>query len=146
MLAPPRWQPERCVMFTRRGLMQLMWGSTWAGASMCLPHTVKAEEASGTSYVGDVFTRRLQARLQEELSDEINTYWMQSIDVEIIEPKTIVLSVPLKFVRKWLVTHHQADLERCCRLEFGGNRAVVVELRGRRKVSAPDQSRRAETT
>ncbi len=61
---------------------------------------------------------RTKTRLRAELGDDIFKSWFGRVELEVIKEQTVHFSVPTPFLRKWLQSHYNDRLLRCCNEEF----------------------------
>ncbi len=73
--------------------------------------------------------KKVHAALRARLGDDIYTSWFKTLDFDAFDGKTVVASVPVKFLRNWIQSHYIDDLLACSRLEFKGAERVEVQLR-----------------
>jgi chromosomal replication initiator protein len=73
--------------------------------------------------------KKVHAALRARLGDDIYTSWFKTLDFDAFDGKTVVASVPVKFLRNWIQSHYIDDLLACSRLEFKGAERVDVQLR-----------------
>jgi chromosomal replication initiator protein len=73
--------------------------------------------------------KKVHAALRARLGDDIYTSWFKTLDFDGFDGKTVVASVPVKFLRNWIQSHYIDDLLACSRLEFKGAERVEVQLR-----------------
>ncbi len=78
---------------------------------------------------------RIQTRLKAELGDEVYSSWFGRVEVEGLERGTIHLSVPTRFLQRWLRTHYQPQLLNCCRSELPEVESLVFHVRGPHRVT-----------
>src|SRR5581483_8654538 len=72
---------------------------------------------------------RVQAALRERLGDEVYFSWFRALEVEAFDGQTVHVSVPVRFIKRWIETHYRADLLACCARVIDGARHVDVTLR-----------------
>ncbi len=72
---------------------------------------------------------RTRSRLRAELGEDIFMSWFERVEIEAINGSTAHLSVPTPFLRKWLKSHYNDRLLRCCGAEFKGVRQVEFRVR-----------------
>ncbi len=61
---------------------------------------------------------RIQKRLRAELGEDIFTSWFGRVELESLENGCLQVSVPTKFLSKWLRSHYAEHLLKCCSSEF----------------------------
>lgn len=72
---------------------------------------------------------RTRSRLRAELGEDIFMSWFERVEIEGIIGSTAHLSVPTPFLRKWLKSHYNDRLLRCCGAEFKGVQQVEFRVR-----------------
>ncbi|MFM7084035.1 MAG: chromosomal replication initiator protein DnaA [Hyphomicrobium sp.] len=73
--------------------------------------------------------KKIHAALKARLGDDIYTSWFKTLDFDSFDGKTVVASVPVKFLRNWIQSHYIDDLLACSQVEFEGAQSVEVHLR-----------------
>lgn len=61
---------------------------------------------------------RVAARLRAELGEEIFSSWFGRVEFEGLDDGVLKLSVPTKFLRKWLITHYLERVQAAAAEEF----------------------------
>jgi len=61
---------------------------------------------------------RIQKRLRAELGEDVFTSWFGRVELESLEDGCLQVSVPTKFLSKWLQSHYAEHLLKCCSAEF----------------------------
>jgi chromosomal replication initiator protein len=72
---------------------------------------------------------RAKSRLRAELGDDIFKSWFGRVELESIKESTVHFSVPTPFLRKWLQSHYNDRLLRCCNAEFSGIERIEFRVR-----------------
>ncbi len=62
--------------------------------------------------------QRIQKRLRAELGEDVFTSWFGRVELESLEDGCLHVSVPTKFLSKWLRSHYSDHLLKCCSAEF----------------------------
>jgi chromosomal replication initiator protein len=73
--------------------------------------------------------KKVHAALRARLGDDIYTSWFKTLEFDAFDGKTVVASVPVKFLCNWIKSHYIDDLLACSRLEFKDAERVDVQLR-----------------
>jgi chromosomal replication initiator protein len=84
-----------------------------------------ANEATGTAGKG----AKVRATLRARLGEDIYTSWFNALEFDEFDGKTVKVSVPVKFLRKWIQSHYLDELLACCRSEFKTAENVEVLVR-----------------
>ncbi len=72
---------------------------------------------------------RIRAMLKAKLGDDVFTNWFGSLEFETVDQDTLRVSVPVHFLKKWIMAHYLEDLLACSRSEFPEIERVDVQLR-----------------
>lgn len=72
---------------------------------------------------------RSKSRLRAELGEDIFKSWFGRVDLEAVNGTTVHLSVPTPFLKKWLQSHYNDRLLRCCAAELGEIDSVEFRVR-----------------
>ncbi len=67
--------------------------------------------------------------LRSMLGEEVYESWFNTCGAEQYSEGTLVLSVPVKFLRSWIQSHYLEEVLNCARAEFKDIERVEVELR-----------------
>jgi len=62
--------------------------------------------------------QRIQKRLRAELGEDVFTSWFGRVELESLDDGCLQVSVPTKFLSKWLRSHYSEHLLKCCAAEF----------------------------
>lgn len=73
--------------------------------------------------------QKVRAMLRAQLGDEIYSSWFKSLEFESFDGRVVKVSVPVKFVRKWIQEHYAERLLHCSRVEFATAERVDVVWR-----------------
>lgn len=73
--------------------------------------------------------QRIQGRLRAELGEDVFTSWFGRVELESLEQGCIQVSVPTKFLRKWLQSHYADHLLACCNSEFDNVERLEFRVR-----------------
>ncbi|HML44341.1 MAG TPA: chromosomal replication initiator protein DnaA [Hyphomicrobium zavarzinii] len=85
----------------------------------------KPVEGTGTEGKG----AKVRATLRARLGDDIYTSWFNALEFDGFDGKTVKVSVPVKFLRKWIQSHYLDELLTCCKAEFKTAEHVEVSVR-----------------
>jgi len=72
---------------------------------------------------------RVRATLKAQLGEDVFSSWFQSLEFQSFDGKTLVASVPVKFLKNWIQTHYSDALLSCCAVEFAGIERVEIVQR-----------------
>ncbi|WP_083567647.1 chromosomal replication initiator protein DnaA [Hyphomicrobium sp. CS1GBMeth3] len=87
---------------------------------------------------------KVRALLRARLGEDIYTSWFKALEFESFDGKTVKVSVPVVFLRKWIQSHYMDELLRCCKAEFKTAELVDVTLRQPGSPPARTVAREAE--
>lgn len=100
--------------------------------------SVQRPQGSGrASAPGEVRGQRARALLKANLGDEVYFSWFNSLEIDSFENGVVQASVPVVFLRKWIVEHYADQLLACCKAEFKGAERVEVIVRQPGPVLSP---------
>jgi chromosomal replication initiator protein len=72
---------------------------------------------------------KVRAMLRARLGEDIYTSWFKALEFDSFDGKTVKVSVPVVFLRKWIQSHYMDELLRCCKAEFKSAQHVEVTVR-----------------
>lgn len=78
----------------------------------------------------DAKWQKIRKILKVTLGEEVFESWFNTCGIERFTGNTLVLSVPVKFLKSWIQSHYVEEILECARKEFEGIESVEVELRG----------------
>ncbi|MDQ8699984.1 chromosomal replication initiator protein DnaA [Hyphomicrobium sp. LHD-15] len=85
----------------------------------------KASDGVGTEGKG----AKVRATLRARLGEDIYTSWFNALEFDEFDGTTVKVSVPVKFLRKWIQSHYLDELLTCCKSEFKTAERVEVAVR-----------------
>lgn len=85
----------------------------------------KAGEGTGIEGKG----AKVRATLRARLGEDIYTSWFTALEFDEFDGKTVKVSVPVTFLRKWIQSHYLEELLTCCKTEFKAAERVEVSVR-----------------
>ncbi len=92
--------------------------------------SVQRPQGSGrASAPGEIKGQRARALLKANLGDEVYFSWFNALEIDGFENGVVQASVPVVFLRKWIVEHYADQLLACCKAEFKGAERVDVVVR-----------------
>ena len=74
---------------------------------------------------------RVVTRLRAELGEELYASWFARMEPEEIAGKTLIVTLPTKFLQNWVRTHYYAKVLKIVSKEYGGIDAVTMKVRPR---------------
>jgi len=72
---------------------------------------------------------RIQKRLRAELGEDVFTSWFGRVELESLDNGCLHVSVPTKFLSKWLRSHYADHLLKCCSAEFDNVEKLEFRVR-----------------
>ncbi len=72
---------------------------------------------------------RIQKRLRVELGEDVFTSWFGRVELESLDDGCLQVSVPTKFLSKWLRSHYADHLLKCCSAEFDNVEKLEFRVR-----------------
>lgn len=72
---------------------------------------------------------KVRATLRARLGEDIYSSWFNALEFDEFDGATVKVSVPVKFLRKWIESHYMDELLLCCKSEFKTAERVEVVLR-----------------
>lgn len=72
---------------------------------------------------------KVRAMLRARLGEDIYTSWFKALEFDEFDGKTVKVSVPVVFLRKWIQSHYMDELLKCCKAEFKNAQHVEVSVR-----------------
>ena len=74
---------------------------------------------------------RIAQRLRSSLGEDLYSSWFARMDIEQFQDGRLVVSLPTRFLRNWIVTHYSDTLAHACEAELGQITALCVQVRTR---------------
>src|SRR5262245_13950841 len=74
---------------------------------------------------------RIAQRLRSSLGEDLYSSWFARMDIEQFQDGRLVVSLPTRFLRNWIVTHYSDTLAHACEAELGAITALCVQVRTR---------------
>lgn len=108
---------------TRRGLFSLLSGA--GGAALVGGNISIAEAASPTTkklatigYGGGARFAAMRRALEREMTEEQFRSWFNALDFVEYRSGVLTVSVPVKFLKKWIDAHYPLELQRAARSAY----------------------------
>lgn len=103
-----------------------------------------ARDEGGESKGTDGKGAKVRAMLRSQLGEDIYVSWFKALEFDDFDGKTVKVSVPVVFLRKWIQSHYMDELLTCCKAEFKTAEQVVVSVRQPGASAARSIGREAE--
>ncbi len=94
---------------------------------------------------------RVKGRLRSSVGEDVYTSWFARMDLESVQPESVRLSVPTRFLKSWIQAHYAERVLSCCQAEMPqvaphrSHRAhAMLDCIAPAKEAPPLDSRRAE--
>ena len=72
---------------------------------------------------------RIRKKLKATLGDDVFTSWFESLEFDRVDGDCIVVTVPVKFLQRWILSHYMDALLTCCASEFSSVERADVQVR-----------------
>ena len=72
---------------------------------------------------------RVRERLRAELGDDVFSSWFARMECDSVEPETVKLSVPTRFLRSWIQSHYAEKLLACWQAELATVSRIELTMR-----------------
>ena len=90
--------------------------------------------------------QKVRSMLKAQLGEDIYSSWFNAMTFESFDGAVVKVSVPVQFVRNWILSHYTAQLLGCCRVEFkNAERVDVIWRQPGKAVQRPQETLSAET-
>src|SRR3954470_14125778 len=93
---------------------------------------------------------RVKGRLRSSVGEDVYSSWFARMDLESVQPESVHLSVPTRFLKSWIQAHYAERVLNCWQAELPGVERVDLTVRAMRcaapakEEAAPVEARRAE--
>jgi len=64
--------------------------------------------------VPEAIHKRLHGALKRRMGDDLYDAWFRKLTIDAIDGPTMIVSVPVKFLKQWINTYWREDLVACC--------------------------------
>jgi len=61
---------------------------------------------------------RIRKRLRTKLGEDVFTSWFESMELDSFDGENVQVSVPVRFLKRWIESHYAEALSECCVAEF----------------------------
>src|SRR3954469_3395818 len=94
---------------------------------------------------------RVKGRLRSSVGEDVYSSWFARMDLESVQPESVHLSVPTRFLKSWIQAHYAERVLTCWQAEMPEVERVDLTVRTAmrcaapaKEVQAPLDARRAE--
>src|SRR3981189_4018516 len=95
---------------------------------------------------------RVKGRLRSSVGEDVYSSWFARMDLESVQPESVRLSVPTRFLKSWIQAHYSERVLTCWQAEMPELERVDLTVRKRigcsmstvKEVTAPVEARRAD--
>ena len=67
---------------------------------------------------------RVRTRLRAKLGEDVFSSWFESMKLDSVNGEIVEVSVPVRFLKRWIESHYAAELSECCVSEFKGAKKI----------------------
>ena len=72
---------------------------------------------------------KVRAILKARLGEDIYSSWFNALEFDSFDGRSVVATVPVKFLKSWIQSHYADDLLECCAVEFEGAERIDIVVR-----------------
>src|SRR6201985_3690244 len=94
---------------------------------------------------------RVKGRLRTSVGEDVYASWFARMDLESVQPESVHLSVPTRFLKSWIQAHYADRVLSCWQAEMPEVHRIDLTVRSAiraaapaREVPMPVEARRAE--
>lgn len=87
---------------------------------------------------------KVRKLLRAQLGEDVYSSWFNAIEFASFDGKRVEISVPHKFLEKWIRSHYIDEVLECCKAEFDGATTVDVVLRQPKSASQQSVEARSD--
>ena len=80
---------------------------------------------------------RVKGRLRTSVGEDVYSSWFARMDLESVEPETIRLSVPTRFLKSWIQAHYAERVLTCWQAEMPEVHRIDLTVRSAMRCAAP---------
>lgn len=73
--------------------------------------------------------KRIHALLKDRFGEDIYSSWFSSLEFGSFDGEVLIATVPVKFLKRWIIAHYYDDLLECCANELEGVQRIDIILR-----------------
>src|SRR3954462_8020822 len=80
---------------------------------------------------------RVKGRLRSSVGEDVYTSWFARMDLESMQPESVRLSVPTRFLKSWIQAHSAEGFLRCWQAEMPEVERVDLTVRPAMRCAPP---------
>src|SRR5258707_1171327 len=80
---------------------------------------------------------RVKGRLRSSVGEDVYTSWFARMDLESVQPESVHLSVPTRFLKSWIQAHYAERVLSCWQAEMPEVHRVDLTVRTAMRCAAP---------
>src|SRR4051794_41758683 len=80
---------------------------------------------------------RVKGRLRSSVGEDVYTSWFARMDLESVQPESVRLSVPTRFLKSWIQAHYAERVLSCWQAEMPEVERVDVTVRTAMRCATP---------
>src|SRR4051795_13438318 len=80
---------------------------------------------------------RVKGRLRTSVGEDVYSSWFARMDLEAVQPESVHLSVPTRFLKSWIQAHYAERVLSCWQAEMPEVERVDLTVRTAMRCAAP---------
>src|SRR6202051_1075483 len=80
---------------------------------------------------------RVKGRLRSSVGEDVYTSWFARMDLESVQPESVHLSVPTRFLKSWIQAHYAERVLTCWQAEMPEVHRIDLTVRTAMRCAAP---------
>ncbi len=80
---------------------------------------------------------RVKGRLRTSVGEDVYTSWFARMDLESVQPESVHLSVPTRFLKSWIQAHYAERVLSCWQAEMPEVHRIDLTVRTAMRCAAP---------
>ena len=80
---------------------------------------------------------RVKGRLRSSVGEDVYTSWFARMDLESVQPQSVHLSVPTRFLKSWIQAHYAERVLTCWQAEMPEVHRIDLTVRTAMRCAAP---------
>src|ERR1700726_235532 len=80
---------------------------------------------------------RVKGRLRSTVGEDVYTSWFARMDLESVQPESVHLSVPTRFLKSWIQAHYAERVLSCWQAEMPEVHRIDLTVRTAMRCAAP---------
>src|ERR1700694_835788 len=83
---------------------------------------------------------RVKGRLRSSVGEDVYTSWFARMDLESVQPESVHLSVPTRFLKSWIQAHYAERVLTCWQAEMPEVHRIDLTVRTAMRCAAPKEA------